>query len=655
MIPKYLERLLSEPDIFRKIIYQFSLSGILKKILLNKSKDLNLNISTGKLCDLILELKNDKNILEDLDIYLNKKQEIIKQYLGKSQKVSTDEELKIIKENSISTDIDLRSIAISLDGKYIITGTEKEFVRIWDFSNGDLVRTLGKGVFVGITPNNKYVLSGSFDDKLRVWELISGKGILEIDGGDIIAISPNGKLCATSDDKGRVKIINLERKNLLKEINPNSQYIESIIFSLDDNYIITGSDADSIEVWELKKGKLIRTLVHSGSIFLLAISNDGKYLASGSSNNTIKIWELNTGTLILTLKEDNKKKEEKMGWWQYPEEKLIYHTEGLYVPKRADLQDLEKEGGDDLGLFFSVNALVFSYNGQYIIGGFDNGTIKIWRISTQKVVNILTENVRPVITLIFTDDGRYLTSAYSDGTIVTWRFESALTELDSIPTISKPKDEELVKSDKSDKPEELEELESQIQPPIQTSAPLFEVQTEFKPTPTKSLINLDNPEIKLPKGFSRIFNDIGRAGEICFFSKILPFELLSLYPDAELIETEDGWRLIEKEMVKANVIWNNINGESKINHDFRLIIDETIYYIEVKATITNDDTFTISLNELNFAKENNINYIIYQIVNLGKNNEMYVKYKDFYRSYKAGSFTKKSIILKPNSKHLNYS
>ncbi len=44
MIPKYLERLLSEPEIFRKIIYQFSLSGILKKILLNKSKDLNLNI-----------------------------------------------------------------------------------------------------------------------------------------------------------------------------------------------------------------------------------------------------------------------------------------------------------------------------------------------------------------------------------------------------------------------------------------------------------------------------------------------------------------------------------------------------------------------------------------------------------------------------------
>ncbi len=569
--------------------------------------------------------------------------------------------MKIIKENSISTDTDLYSIAISLDGKYIITGTitgtKKEFVRIWDFSNGDLVRTLGKGVFVGITPNNKYVLSGSFDDKLRVWELITGKFILEIDGGAIIAISPNGKLCATSDDKGRVKIINLERKNVLKEINSNSQ-IESIIFSLDGNYIITGSDANSIEVWELNKGELIRMLVHSGSIFSLAISNDGKYLASVSSNNTIKIWELNTGTLILTLKEDKKKKKKKMGWWQYPKEKLIYHTEGLYVPKRADLQHLEKEDGDDLGLFSSVKALAFSYNGQYIIGGYDNGTIKIWRISTQKVVNILTENVRPVITLIFTDDGRYLTSAYSDGTIVTWRFESAFTELDRIPTISKPKDEELVKPDNSDKPEELEELESlksQIQPPIQTSALLFEVQKEFKPTPTKSLINLDNPEIKLPKGFSRIFNDIGRAGEICFFSKILPFELLSLYPDAELTETEDGWRLIEKEKVRANVIWNNINGESKINHDFRLIIDETIYYIEVKATITNDDTFTISLNELNFAKENNTNYIIYQIVNLGKNNEMYVKYKDFYRSYKAGGFTKKSIILKPNSKHLNYS
>src|SRR5512147_3139319 len=49
-------------------------------------------------------------------------------------------------------------------------------------------------------------------------------------------------------------------------------------------------------------GELLRSLEdHSDSVYSVAISADGRTIVSGSDDNTIKVWNLATGELLRTL------------------------------------------------------------------------------------------------------------------------------------------------------------------------------------------------------------------------------------------------------------------------------------------------------------------------------------------------------------------
>jgi len=81
-----------------------------------------------------------------------------------------------------------------------------------------------------------------------------------------------------------------------------------------ERYLVTGSDDKTIKVWELRTGRLIKTLRppigsgNEGRIYAVAISPDGRHVAAGGwtgdeweSNHSIYIFDLNTGILIKRL------------------------------------------------------------------------------------------------------------------------------------------------------------------------------------------------------------------------------------------------------------------------------------------------------------------------------------------------------------------
>ncbi|MCJ7695000.1 MAG: hypothetical protein MUO40_06180 [Anaerolineaceae bacterium] len=95
----------------------------------------------------------------------------------------------------------MNTIAISPDGRQVISGSTDETLRVWDLASGECLRTLHGHTdsvnTIAITADGRQVVSGSGDKTLKVWDLESCKCLCTLEGHtdsvNAIAITPDGR------------------------------------------------------------------------------------------------------------------------------------------------------------------------------------------------------------------------------------------------------------------------------------------------------------------------------------------------------------------------------------------------------------------------------------------------------------------------------
>ncbi len=123
-------------------------------------------------------------------------------------------------------------------------------------------------------PQNQLLASASFDRTIRLWDLSS---------------------LHTQTQK---KIENCPCYSL----SDHAWAVLTVAFSPDGKILATGSDDNTIKLWDVNTGQVIHTLLgHSWSVLAVAFSADGETLISGSRDNTLKLWRVCTGEQIATL------------------------------------------------------------------------------------------------------------------------------------------------------------------------------------------------------------------------------------------------------------------------------------------------------------------------------------------------------------------
>ncbi|NMF65714.1 trypsin-like peptidase domain-containing protein [Brasilonema octagenarum] len=112
-------------------------------------------------------------------------------------------------------------------------------------------------------------------------------------GVNSVAISPDGRTLASGSWDDTIKIWNLATGQLIRTLAGHSYSVNSVAISADGRTLASGSFDKTIKIWNLATGQLIRTLGgHSEWVRSVAISPDGRTLVSGSGDKTIKIWRL---------------------------------------------------------------------------------------------------------------------------------------------------------------------------------------------------------------------------------------------------------------------------------------------------------------------------------------------------------------------------
>ncbi|MEQ9236608.1 MAG: pentapeptide repeat-containing protein [Coleofasciculus sp. E2-BRE-01] len=97
---------------------------------------------------------------------------------------------------------------------------------------------------------------------------------------------------------------NVQLEQTISDAVSRTKWITALVISPDGTHLISGADDQTVKIWELETGRLIRTLRgHSDAISSVAISPDGKRIASSSDDKTVKLWDFETGNLLQTFEE----------------------------------------------------------------------------------------------------------------------------------------------------------------------------------------------------------------------------------------------------------------------------------------------------------------------------------------------------------------
>ncbi|CCI17593.1 Genome sequencing data, contig C309 [Microcystis aeruginosa PCC 9807] len=202
--------------------------------------------------------------------------------------------------------------------------------------------------------------------------------------------------------------------------------VNSVSFSSDGKTLVSGSDDNTIKLWNVETGQEIRTLKgHDSGVYSVNFSPDGKTLVSGSDDKTIILWDVETGQKLHTLKGHNGPVYSVN--FSPDEGKTLVSGSG---DKTIKLWNVEKpqEPRTLKGHNSRVRSVNFSHNGKTLVSGSWDNTIKLWNVETGQEILTLKGHEGPVWSVNFSpDEGKTLVSGSDDGTIKLWNVEIVQT------------------------------------------------------------------------------------------------------------------------------------------------------------------------------------------------------------------------------------
>lgn len=272
---------------------------------------------------------------------------------------------------------------------------------------------------VAISPDGKFVLTGSDDQTARLWDLSTGKEIVQFTGHkdkvNSVAFSFDGKYALTASDD---KIARLWDTTTGKEVRQfvHTHKVKGAVFSPDGNYVLTGSSDSIAYLWDATTGGEIRQFVgHENNVNSVAFSSDGKYILTGSDDKTARLWDVASGEEL---------------------RQFIGHTRGVlsvsfspdgkYVMTGSDTiaRLFDTATGDEIHQFTGhadrIRAVAFSSDGKYVLTGSSDSTARLWDLTTGQELRKFTGHTDSIRGVAFSPDGRYVLTGSIDQTARLW-------------------------------------------------------------------------------------------------------------------------------------------------------------------------------------------------------------------------------------------
>ncbi len=203
-----------------------------------------------------------------------------------------------------------------------------------------------KPIFNILTVSSKQeLLTCSEDGTIAVWSLDDFKEIYRFQASystvRTMAISPDQSELAIGAKDHLIRIYSLKDYSLLQSLEGHELGITALAYHPTGKYLLSGSRDAQLKVWDLPAHKLRENIAaHMFTIYNIAFHPTLPCFATGSQDKSIKIWDAENFKLYKIL-------------------------------------SIEKAG---IGHTHSINKIIWSADGRYLISTGDDRQIMIWEV-----------------------------------------------------------------------------------------------------------------------------------------------------------------------------------------------------------------------------------------------------------------------------------
>ncbi|CAH6718950.1 transcriptional repressor Tup1p [[Candida] jaroonii] len=168
--------------------------------------------------------------------------------------------------------------------------------------------------------------------------------------------------------------------------------------------------------------ELVHSLNHSSVVCCVRFSKNGEFIATGC-NKTTQVFDVKTGELVAKLTDDN-------------------NSNGV-----NDDSNKDKDSNPNGDLY--IRSACFSPDGKFLATGAEDKLIRIWDLTTKRIIKILRGHEQDIYSLDFFPDGNRLVSGSGDRTVRIWDLRSSQCSLtlsieDGVTTVAVSPDGQLI-------------------------------------------------------------------------------------------------------------------------------------------------------------------------------------------------------------------
>ena len=275
----------------------------------------------------------------------------------------------------------------NLAGTIMITGGGDYKARVWDIDQRTLLGSCdnpNSSVFaLALTSDEKTLITGGFDQKIRTFNLISYgcTGTVDQPAGIVqsMSITPDNRFLVFGTRNNIVKVWNWPEKTEYFSNTRHNNWVRNIVTTADSKYYISASADRTIRLFNIidKEEEFIFDK-NDGYVFALYLSKDGTMLYSGASDKIARVRKIGTRNNKVVLLEGHQK---------------------------------------------CIMSVAVTPDSKYIVSGSEDKTLRIWEISTGRVLACLTDHTETIWGVCVSPNMKYIGTASGDKIVGLFSFQ----------------------------------------------------------------------------------------------------------------------------------------------------------------------------------------------------------------------------------------